>query len=238
VSQDPGRWSDASSDAPAELGVLLRHAKDDVPSQHELAALGIVVPASFGTGTAATAATAKLGASAAKGGVAASVSKVTAATVLTVVVGASLYAAYSGDEPQRVDPPARDLATPRETVVTPLVDPMPVTSTTTEAEVQSTEADEVPSSPAPTPLAKPTEELPLLQQARRALGRDPGQALSLVRRHEREFPRGKYVQEREVIRIEALRRLGQSDEANRRSEDFKRRFPGSAHESNVDREGP
>lgn len=237
MSQDPGRWSDASSDAPAELGVLLRNAKDDVPSQRELAALGIALPASVAAGTAATAAKAKLGASAAKGGVAASVSKVTAATVLTVVVGASLYVAYSGDEPQRVDPPARDLASPRETVVTPPLDSVPVASTTTEKE-QSAAAGEVPSSPAPTPLAKPTEELPLLQQARRALGRDPRQALSLVRRHEREFPRGKYVQEREVIRIEALRRLGQSDEANRRSEDFKRRFPGSAHESNVDREGP
>jgi hypothetical protein len=238
MSQNPGRWSDASSDAPAELGVLLRNAKHDVPSQRELAALGIVVPASVGAGTAATAAKAKLGASAAKGGVAASVSKVTAVTVLTVVVGASLYAAYSGDEPQRGDPPARDLALPRETVAIPPVVTVPVTPATLDVQEPSTEAREVPSAAASASLAKPSAELPLLQQARRALGRDPGQALSLVRRHEREFPRGKYVQEREVIRIEALRRLGQGDEANRRSEDFKRRFPGSAHESTVDREGP
>jgi hypothetical protein len=42
------------------------------------------------------------------------------------------------------------------------------------------------------------------------------------------------AQEREVIAIEALKRLGRSDEAARRAADFARRYPGSAYRKKLD----
>ncbi len=42
-------------------------------------------------------------------------------------------------------------------------------------------------------------------------------------------------QEREVIAIEALRRLGKADQARERGSDFRREFPDSAHGRAVDR---
>ena len=57
----------------------------------------------------------------------------------------------------------------------------------------------------------------------------PKRALSLSREHEATYPGGVLTQEREVIAIEALRRLGRTDEAARRLERFERLFPKSAH---------
>jgi hypothetical protein len=140
-------------------------------------------------------------------------------------------AAYSSDEPpsKEVEPPASQVP-----LMLPIVAPL-VTSVETVPEQETPAAESAPArKSAP---AKPVDELSLLQRARRALAKEPNEALSLVRRHEREYPNGKYVQEREVIRIEALRNVGKGDEAERRGEDFKRRFPGSAHKSKLDREG-
>ena len=42
-------------------------------------------------------------------------------------------------------------------------------------------------------------------------------------------------QEREVIAIEALRRLGKAEQARERGTEFRREFPNSAHGRAVDR---
>ena len=47
-------------------------------------------------------------------------------------------------------------------------------------------------------------------------------------RMQRRFPRGVLVQEREVLAIQALRKLGRDAEADRRTEAFAKAFPGSA----------
>jgi outer membrane protein assembly factor BamD (BamD/ComL family) len=53
--------------------------------------------------------------------------------------------------------------------------------------------------------------------------------LTLTREHIRRFPSGALVQEREVLAIEALARLGRSSDAKHRLDAFRARFPQSPH---------
>ncbi|HMA91716.1 MAG TPA: hypothetical protein VKP30_03475, partial [Polyangiaceae bacterium] len=76
-------------------------------------------------------------------------------------------------------------------------------------------------------------EATLLDAARAKLRTDPKRAVELTREHARRFPNGVLVQEREVIAIEALRRLGQDDAAKKRGEDFNQQYPDSAHQSKI-----
>lgn len=79
----------------------------------------------------------------------------------------------------------------------------------------------------PTPPAQPTEA-ELLEQARASLKSSPSRALQRANEHAARFPRGVLVQEREVLAIQALRKLGRNAEADRRTEAFAKAFPGSA----------
>ena len=72
-------------------------------------------------------------------------------------------------------------------------------------------------------------ELSLLQRAQRELRQDPRQALALAQRHKQRYPRGQFLQEREMIAIEALLQLGRRAQARRRGRIFSRRFPSSSH---------
>jgi hypothetical protein len=74
----------------------------------------------------------------------------------------------------------------------------------------------------------------LLEKARAALRQDPALSLALTREHQQRFAGGVLTQEREVIAIDALRRLGRSAEADRRAERFERRYPGSVHQRKLD----
>ena len=83
-------------------------------------------------------------------------------------------------------------------------------------------------------LSVPAEsELGLLTRAQAALADNPGQALKLGLLHQRQFGQGALVQEREVLIIGALTRLGRVAEARARGMDFLSRFPGSAHARRV-----
>jgi hypothetical protein len=76
-------------------------------------------------------------------------------------------------------------------------------------------------------------EVALLDRATDALRNDPTISLALTSQHKRLFPSGNLVQEREVIAIDALGRLGRWDEARARAEGFLRAFPKSAHSVRV-----
>ena len=78
------------------------------------------------------------------------------------------------------------------------------------------------------------DELGLLGRAQTALETDAGRALALTSDHERKFANGALVQEREVIAIDALLRLGRRTEAQARAERFHRQFPASVHGRRVD----
>jgi hypothetical protein len=78
------------------------------------------------------------------------------------------------------------------------------------------------------------DELALLARAQAALATNPGAALELVATHARAFRGGTLAQEREVIAIDALSRLGRKAEATARARRFHRLFPASAHGRRVE----
>jgi hypothetical protein len=86
----------------------------------------------------------------------------------------------------------------------------------------------------PPPVVKEPTEAELLLQARRALVSDPAQALGWVREHERRFSTPSLAQEREIIAIDALRRLNRIREANARTERFHARYPSSIHARSIE----
>jgi hypothetical protein len=66
-------------------------------------------------------------------------------------------------------------------------------------------------------------------EARETLGRSPAAALALLERHRQTYPRGALVEEREVLAVEALLRLGRRARAESRAQAFLERFPSSAY---------
>lgn len=78
------------------------------------------------------------------------------------------------------------------------------------------------------------QEFELIRAARAALPTDPARALALARTHEKKFPHGVLAQEREVIVISALKKLGKTGEADSRADAFKKSHPESAHNPKFD----
>jgi len=72
-------------------------------------------------------------------------------------------------------------------------------------------------------------EARLLAQARAQLTTDPRATLGACEQHQREFSRGVLSQEREVLAVEALVRLGRTAEAQARVARFRAKFSGSPH---------
>lgn len=81
----------------------------------------------------------------------------------------------------------------------------------------------------PRSLVPVPSETALLNAARAKLGTDPKGALALTERHRKLYPQGIFVQEREVIAVEALRRQGERNEAQKRQEAFDKSYPSSIH---------
>jgi len=73
-----------------------------------------------------------------------------------------------------------------------------------------------------------TAERQLLDKARQALDREDGAAtLAAVAEHERRYPAGVLVQEREAMAVRALLLVGRTGEAQARATRFRTRFPNS-----------
>lgn len=88
--------------------------------------------------------------------------------------------------------------------------------------------------PAPTFEVDPAAELALIRRSQDALRTDPAGALALTAEHERRFGLGTLGQEREVVAIDALHRLGRDDAARARAASFRERWPRSAHLRRID----
>jgi hypothetical protein len=88
--------------------------------------------------------------------------------------------------------------------------------------------------PAPSDDAGLSRELALLESARSELERRPGSALSLLARHEIEFPNGTLALEREFLVVSALERLGRRREAEARANALRARSPGSLYERRLE----
>jgi hypothetical protein len=76
-------------------------------------------------------------------------------------------------------------------------------------------------------------EVDYLRRAQAALASSPSETLKMVDAHPTLYPRGILAQEREVIAIDALARLGRRSEAIQRAAAFRSAFPRSAHLSRL-----
>lgn len=228
---DPPRLLDAQANASPALRDLFRRGERDLPSDAALerlaARLGPVLAA-----PAAPPANTGLNPGLLRGlGIAFGIAAVG-------VVALSV----TGRDPSPSSPrESREIAPPVVSVSPPALQrPAPEPS----AEIApAPRVDEVPSASAtvsaaaaPRARAQPNEAA-LLEQARRALAADPARALALTRQHQQRFPNGVLNQEREVIAIEALRRLGKASEAGDRAGAFEKQFPGSPHQRSVESRG-
>jgi hypothetical protein len=86
----------------------------------------------------------------------------------------------------------------------------------------------------PAASSQETTEGALLHAAHAAIADNPSRALALTAEHVRRFPSGMLVQEREVIAVEALARLGRAGEARARAAAFFATYPSSAYRHRVD----
>ncbi|OJY16382.1 MAG: hypothetical protein BGO98_30325 [Myxococcales bacterium 68-20] len=111
--------------------------------------------------------------------------------------------------------------------------PLPAQSPMNESPA-STELAAAPEETAPPAPATPREpEVDFLRRAQAALASSPSEALKMADDHPSVYPRGILAQEREVIAIDALARLGRRREAALRAEAFRSAFPRSAHLSRL-----
>ena len=168
----------------------------------------------------------------ASGGSAAAKALGVGAAVVALVGGAWLLTRT--DPVAIVSPPAAQAppvsrsepaATPNEPTPSPAPRPSAVESAAPPAKAQAPEG-------ARSHASAPSESA-LLAQAQAALRSNPQRALALTREHKRRFPTGALAQEREVIAIEALNRIGDGDAARKRAKEFETSYPGSAHRRKV-----
>lgn len=157
------------------------------------------------------------------------------AAAAIVLVGAATYAASRLT--RRAEPPA---PAPTEVSLAPAPPPSPSPSPlppNDEALPAAPPTASAPRSPAPSaraPVSHPSTEEDLLARARERLQSSPAAALSIAEEHARLYPRGQLVQEREVIAIDALARLGRPAEAQARGQRFLAAYPRSIFRTKVE----
>jgi hypothetical protein len=102
-------------------------------------------------------------------------------------------------------------------------------------EARANRANDTPEESADTSPARETSEseASFLRRAQTTLNGDPATALQMLEQHPARFPQGILMQERDVMAIDALARLGRMDEARARARAFAVRYPRSAHESRI-----
>jgi hypothetical protein len=235
IVSDPIRYLDDPSASPA-LKQLLGSAHHDGPSAADLARLAgklgpllvVTAPATAAAAASGTSAAAATKATALATGSGALKLAVFAAVGGTVIAAGSFQAGRKYEE-QHAPPPKVV-----ERIVVAPAPPPPVP--TPEPEAPAVEepprkplVQKKPQPPAPPPAPKLTE-LELLEQAMTAMkSGDPQAALALTQRHEKEFASGALVQEREMLAIEALVKLGHRGDARLKADVFRQKYPTSSH---------
>lgn len=216
------RWLEDGSDADDALRELLASAEQDGPSAVELERLTARLAPQLGGGSPPPPPAAP---SAGSGGVA-SAATIGAAVAL---VGAL---AWLGLRPAERPPPGLDRAL--DQLAWQAAAPPPAPPVRAPALVERAPAAPAPVAASAGAKSEREDELSLIQRAHAALrGGQAAHALVLTQEHAETHPRGMLGQEREVIAIEALQRLGRSGEARSRGEAFLRVFPRSSHARRV-----
>lgn len=248
---DPTRLSDSRSTGSESLRRLLQAGRSEVPDDARLH--GIASRLGFGLGSVPTGAAAKgvatvLRNAAVKTGAAAIIAVAGAGAVVTLATSPQRQPPVAAQSEPRAKPmvvTTTASAVSRPETPTPDVAPGPsgeslpralpprlIARVPSAKAVSGTEPASATAATAPEPPAAPppTEtEFSLVEKAQRALGSDPQRALALADRGESVYPTGPLAQEREVVAIEALIKLGRLDDARARGDRFARTFPGSAH---------
>jgi hypothetical protein len=214
------------------LRTLLSAGQGELPDAARLASLAAKLGPMMGPGGGGGGGG---GAAAAKGTVAAlgaaTVGKV--AVVLAVVAVGSVAAWRLGRSPALEAPVA--IASPAPSVSSspaPAPPPAPDETPSLVASGAGAGAGKSGASIAARPPPRPVDpdlEVKLLRRAQDSLATDPSAALALCGEHAQAFPQGLLAQEREVLAIDALVRLGRADEANARGRRFAATFPASTH---------
>lgn len=243
--QDPPRLVDDAAGS-ARLRALLEEGRRDVGTTDDVRQLEsrlvpliwppmppTATPDSTGAGASGAAAGAKAAAGSGIG------VKAGLVAIAVGLAGGGLWLAKT-KAPARVEPPATTAAADNKSpndmpAGNQAAAPPPEEAAPTPGAPEAI-APELPASGAKernTPAAERASESDLLGRAHAALRTDPARALALADEHRKTFPNGILAQEREVLSIEALERLGRHKEAVARADRFLRNFPGSAHRSKV-----
>jgi outer membrane biosynthesis protein TonB len=249
---DPTRLRD-DPDQPQGLRDLLDHSVRDVGTRDEIARTALKLAPLIGIGALGALTTT----SAAKASVWAGKGWWLASAVAGTVVVAGVAGVTSTPAPNGISEPTAVVqqAAPVERAVQPSPQPEQVQAPTPPAAAESPPprpALKDPARTAPTPpptVAEPPvavepapvttpaparpSEAQLLSSAQSSLASDPARALKLTAEHRQLFPTGAFTQEREVIEIDALYRLGRKVEADRRATQFVARNPGSSYARRV-----
>jgi hypothetical protein len=226
---DPPRLSRSSGlVAEQRLAGLVEGSRADVGTREELAALEarllpLIGPPGVPVTPPGRAAWTKAG-----------VVKLAVGSAVVASVAAALYASKSS-EPPRTEPvrPAHVEQTSPSAVPSsapPALDVAPAFPEPSPGVAPSAMASAAPNV---APERAAPSETALIGDAQSALASNPGRALALCERHQRLYPHGVLVQEREVLAIEALQGLGRHAQAVARGNRFLTAFPGSAHESKI-----
>ena len=252
--REPVRWLDPASDATDELRRLLAAGRPG-PGDDEWRRLESFVG---GLGAAGTAGAGGSAASVVKGA-AILKSAAFKVGVLTLVGGGAAVGAWSvatRGPSEKVAVTAAGTSTESRAVPRPMsprvgastATPLPIAPAASPAvpapEPTAETSGSVPRAPAAgaprlvlgtlpsaeaLPGAAAESELGLLTRARGLVGVSPEAALRVVAEHRARFPHGVFEQEREVLAIEALAKLGRTAEARARASEFTVAFPASAH---------
>ena len=222
---DPPRLLDEGG-SQGELRALMRAGKSEVPNEAQMLALAAKIGVIGGLGGAGAAGASGAGA-AAKAGIAV---KLIAALALIGVTGGGIAVVVKRSG-ERVEAPVGIVAVAVTASASASASAATATATAT---ATTTSVSAAPTVSAPRNVESPDAEVKLLGRAQDALRGRPEEALALCAEHAKRFPAGANVQEREVIAIDALVRLGRKDEARARADRFEARFPGSTHQRRIE----
>lgn len=191
-------------------------ARSDVPDPKRLAKIAAGAAAAATVTTAATA-------------------SATAATALKIVGAIVVVGTAVGVGVAVTHTTAPPNVAPSTTVSAPISAPATATASAPATATATATASATASASVPVPVPVPAaDEMSLLDEAQRAMATDPQKALGLCEKDAKANPKGAMAQEREVLAIDALMRLGRQSEAKERAAKFHAQWPDSAHGRRVD----
>jgi hypothetical protein len=248
-----GRWADVDSDAPEELRRLLDVGRSELGSVDEVAKLAASLSRTLGpaaglsdvagsgrlesSDVAPTASGAAANGAAASGAAASGETSALKPWLLGgviaggVLLGVAAWNAGAGSPASEPEPKPALQARPEAPPVV-LVPPLVLDRALPAGPVEEARAPAV-RARSTKPNVRGEDEAALLRRAQASLADAPARALELTEQHRRRFPRGTLAEEREVLAIEALKRLGRGRAAGDKASEFDRNYGGSVHHRRV-----